>query len=141
MVFWSLFNFDWKVEDEILKFEFLMKFCFDRHQSWPLMTKTSGDISCFILCFEILTTAVPSIIFFVIVKAMSEVSIYYFMAIFRTMLFNENILWKSIAMLNLITALWVSQCAPKNFRCRQNSRAQYDSILNWVSVQLMRDYP
>ena len=64
VVSWSLFNFDWKVEDETLKFEFFMKFCFDRHPSWPLRTETSGDISCFILCFEILTTAAPSIIFF-----------------------------------------------------------------------------
>ena len=63
LVFWTLFKFGWKLEDETLKFEFLMKFCFDRHPSWPLRTETSGDISCFILCFEILTTAVPSIIF------------------------------------------------------------------------------
>ena len=66
--FWSLFNFDWKVEDETLKFEFLMKFCFDRHPSWPLRTETSGDISCFILCFEILTTAAPSINFLLLSK-------------------------------------------------------------------------
>ena len=64
-----------------------MKFCFDRHPSSPLRTETSGDISYFILCFEILTTAAPSLYnFFVIVKMMPEVSIYYLMVLFRVFL-------------------------------------------------------
>ena len=40
-----------------------MKFCFYSHSIWPQSCNTSGDISCFTLCFEKFTTAAPSMIF------------------------------------------------------------------------------
>ena len=35
MVFWSLFNHDWKTAAQTLKFKFPVVFCFIWHPAWP----------------------------------------------------------------------------------------------------------